>query len=285
PARNVTRFATYNAGVTWSGDGKKLCFLSQRRRDQGLGIYTLSLQKEAVAGAPASSDIDWDDIHLRVEEAAPVPSEEAAISFDGKMVAFSSGGDLYVSSAGGGQMNRLTTGGVRPTQIQWSKRAGSRDLIYFRDGTGSVRKARAGGGPDLASLLSGKAPAAPGTGGSTSLVSFKIKMTVRTEEEFNEMFEQSWRALSEYFYDPKYHGVDWALIRSKYQPIVKQCVLKEDLDALISLMMGELNASHMGISRPGQPPEEITANLGLIFDEAYKGPGLKVAEVLKRGPA
>jgi tricorn protease len=29
----------------------------------------------------------------------------------------------------------------------------------------------------------------------------------------------------------------------------------------------------------------VTADLGLIFDETYKGPGLKVAEVLKRGPA
>ena len=32
-------------------------------------------------------------------------------------------------------------------------------------------------------------------------------------------------------------------------------------------------------------PDEWTADLGLIFDETYKGPGLKVAEVLKRGPA
>jgi hypothetical protein len=31
PARNVTRFATYNAGVTWSGDGKKLLYLNNGR--------------------------------------------------------------------------------------------------------------------------------------------------------------------------------------------------------------------------------------------------------------
>src|SRR5262249_16766699 len=31
--------------------------------------------------------------------------------------------------------------------------------------------------------------------------------------------------------------------------------------------------------------DEVTADLGLIFDETYRGPGLKVAEVLKRGPA
>ena len=50
-------------------------------------------------------------------------------------------------------------------------------------------------------------------------------------------------------------------------------------------MLGELNASHLGIGGPSAPPEEVTADLGLIFDETYRGPGLKIAEVLKRGPA
>ena len=31
PARNVTRYATDNVGVTWSQDGKKLAFLGERR--------------------------------------------------------------------------------------------------------------------------------------------------------------------------------------------------------------------------------------------------------------
>ncbi len=61
--------------------------------------------------------------------------------------------------------------------------------------------------------------------------------------------------------------------------------MKEDLYALVSLMLGELNASHLGISGPGSVAQEPTADLGLIFDPAYRGPGLKVAEVLKRGPA
>src|SRR5438270_9631372 len=51
-------------------------------------------------------------------------------------------------------------------------------------------------------------------------------------------------------------------------------------------MLGELNASHLGISGPMLPDaEEPTADLGLVFDEKYEGPGLKIAEVLKRGPA
>jgi tricorn protease len=50
-------------------------------------------------------------------------------------------------------------------------------------------------------------------------------------------------------------------------------------------MFGELNSSHLGISGRMPTPEEKTADLGLIWDESYRGPGLKVAGILKRGPA
>src|SRR5262249_50427755 len=116
-------------------------------------------------------------------------------------------------------------------------------------------------------------------------VPFSVKMTIRRDEEFAEMFDQSWRALRENFYDKSFHGVDWLAVKNKYRPRVKHVAMKEDLQAVISLMMGELNASHLGISSLVAMPEQTTADLGLVFDQAYRGPGLKVAEVLKRGPA
>jgi tricorn protease len=267
-ARNVTRYATFNVGVTWSKDNHKLAFLSQRRN--ALSLYVLSLQKPAAAGAPASSEIDWDDIHLRVQQPAPLGVEEGAISPDGGRVAFRSrtqnGDDLWVASSNGGQVTRVTTGSLAPQQITWSRRLS--DVVYFRDNQGSLRLARAN------------------SFGTPERVGFSAKMTIRREEEYAEMFEQSWRALAEHFYDPAFHGVNWESVRTKYRPLAKHVVLKEDLYALINLMLGELNASHLGITGHFGPPlEEATADLGLLFDEAYPGPGLKVAEVLKRGPA
>src|SRR5262249_10553374 len=121
--------------------------------------------------------------------------------------------------------------------------------------------------------------------GEPALVPFKAKMTIRRDEEFREMFAQSWRALREHFYDASFHGANWEAMRAKYQPLVAHVSMREGLYTLVSLMLGELNASHLGISGFGPPPEERTAELGLIFDEAYRGPGLKIAEVLKHGPA
>jgi tricorn protease len=262
-ARNVTRYATRNEGVTWSANGKKLGFISYRRQKPVMG--SLSLQRPAAPDAPPSNDIDWEDIHLRFQQAAPLAAEEGAISPDGNRVAFrasENGNDLWV--AGMGSLQRLTSGNMRPTQIQWARH--TPDTLFFRDGAGLLRKV---------SLRTGDAGVVP----------FRVKMVVKRDDEFQEVFDQSWRALADHFYDAKYHGVDWLGVRNKYRPLVKHIALKEDLDALISLMMGELNASHLGITRIIPAPEETTADLGLLYDESYHGPGLKIAEILKRGPA
>ncbi len=267
PPRNITRFATYNAGVTWSRNGMRLAFLSQRRRNL-TSLHVLALQKPAVPNTPPSKDIDWEDIHLRVTQPTQAAVNEAAISPDGTRVAFRAsqdGEDLWVANADGGQVTRLTTGNSRPRQLQWSRLLPS--LLYFLDGNGTIRSITIGGP----------------TGGTT--IGFSARMMIRQEEEFHEMFEQGWRFLHESFYDANFHGANWQVVRDKYRPLVKHCVMREDLYSLVSLMLGELNASHLGISGFVSSPEQTTADLGLIFDAGHRGPGLKVAEILKRGPA
>ena len=50
--QNITRYATFNGGVTLEPDGKKLAFISQRRQD--LDVFVLSLQKPPREGETAS---------------------------------------------------------------------------------------------------------------------------------------------------------------------------------------------------------------------------------------
>jgi tricorn protease len=271
--RNVTRYATYNGDVSWSSTGNKIGFISQRR-----GTYAphvLSLQKPGLPGA--KGEIDWDDIHLRAERASSMSAEDVTISPNGLQIAFrhsGTGDDLWVASSSGSNLTRVTLSGQAPHHITWSKK--STGLIYFLNGSGELRSIRAAGPFGL-----------PPSGLSAEPVRipFQAKMTVKRDEEFAEMFVQCWRALSDQFYDARHHGVDWEGVRAKYQPLVKHVAQKEDLYSLISLMLGELNASHLGISGRLPVADEVTADLGLLFDESYTGPGLKVAEVLKRGPA
>jgi tricorn protease len=278
-ARNVTRFATFNAGVTWSADGKKLCFLSHRR--DKTSVYVLNLQKDSAPGTSSSSGIDWDDIHFRVHQPTTMEASEAAISADGSRVAFTATSqgktDLWVATVSGDSVSRVTNGNLRPRQITWSRRSSSK--LFFRDGSGHIHLA----------LVPSGGRSRSGSGDSSSslyaAVPFKARVVIRDEDVHAEMLEQGWRSLADSFYDPKFHGVDWEGVRNRYRPLVKHIAMKEDMYALFQMMLGELNASHLGVSGSRSSPEEQTADLGLLFDESYQGRGLKIAEVLKRGPA
>ncbi len=272
-ARNITRYSTYNGDVSWSRTGNKIGFISQRR--SLYAPHVLSLQKPGTPGA--AGEIDWDDIHLRAERATGMSADSAAISPNGSQIAFrhsNNGDDLWVASSNGSNVTRVTLSGQAPRFIQWSRK--STGLIYFLNGSGELRSIRVAG------------PTGTPSGGLSAdplRINFQAKMTVRRDEEFGEMFAQCWRALSDSFYDAQHHGADWNAVRIKFQPLVGHVAQREDLYALVSLMLGELNASHLGISGRMPVADEYTADLGLIFDDSYRGPGLKIAEVLKRGPA
>lgn len=273
---NITRYATFNGDVSWNNPNGKIAFLSERRGSTTM--HVLSLQKptptSGIGGGTFSGEIDWEDIHLRVNRPSPINAREGTISKNGRFIAFRDtigAGDLWVADSDGTSALKITSNGTGPRQIRWT----SGNYIYFLDTQGQLRFTSVGLGLG----------AATGTTPTPNTVNFTAKMTIRQNEEFTEMFEQAWRALNDSFYDEKHHGLDWVAIRNKYRPIIDHVSMKEDLYSLVSLMLGELNASHLGISGNLRNPDELTADLGLLFDDSYTGPGLKVAEKLRRGPA
>ncbi len=287
PSRNVTRYATFNGSVIWSQDGTRLGFLSTRKGADKSSLFTLDLRKPAAPGVSERSsatglkakvEIDWDNLALRAEQVLPLPVEYAVLSPDGSKFAFrttNNGSDLWLVNANGSQLTRLTTGNQQPQQIRWSHRRDPLgrpvEILYFRDGNGNVKVVR----PSSDSKSEATIATSP----------LLVKLNIQAAEEFQEMFDQAWRILAENFYDAQFHGTDWEQVRARYRPLVRHMAMKEDLFALLYLMMGELNASHLGVSGSLGTPEEPTADLGLIVDEFTLGKGLKVLDILKRGPA
>jgi tricorn protease len=290
PARNITRFATYNGGITWSKTGNRIAFISRRRRDAS-SAYVVALTK----GGSTSKDFDWDGIHLRVKQPTSMDTSSCAISNDGSKIALRGGrteDDLWIASVDGGQLTRITTGGMTPSQLHWSRIFSTQ--LYFRDGAGQIRTVNVSGSGKSEESSDGprKKGFGPGFGGASVeggpqslVIPFIAKKLVRRDDQFAEIFEQSWRALQENFYDRNHHGVDWQKVRERYRPMLKHCALREDLYYLIYLMIGELNASHLGISGNLPASEQNTADLGVFFDTHFAGPGLKITEILKGGPA
>ncbi len=120
---------------------------------------------------------------------------------------------------------------------------------------------------------------------------------VRTERDWREVrmivFDQGWRAMRDRFYDEAYNNKDWYAMRAKYRPMAAECIGAAEFSELMNMMLGELNASHMG-HRGGSDPlpnfqaqnewSPITYHLGLRFELDGKGPGLVVESVIPGSP-
>ncbi|CAN5242822.1 S41 family peptidase [soil metagenome] len=113
------------------------------------------------------------------------------------------------------------------------------------------------------------------------------EMDVDFGDEKVQVFRQAWDIQNKGFYDSTFHGTDWKAIRASYEPLAAGARTPDELRRLISLMLGELNASHSGISAPAGSVQTTTGRLGLRFDRAeYESTGkLKITEVIALSPA
>ncbi|HKC87205.1 MAG TPA: DPP IV N-terminal domain-containing protein [Blastocatellia bacterium] len=117
------------------------------------------------------------------------------------------------------------------------------------------------------------------------------EMDVDFAKEKMEVFYQAWSYLRDHFYDSNFHGVNWDSVRAVYEPQVAGARTPDEMRRLINLMVGELNASHLGISAPFAPttasPVQPVGRLGLRFDRVeYETKGhLRVSEVIALSPA
>jgi Tol biopolymer transport system component/C-terminal processing protease CtpA/Prc len=100
------------------------------------------------------------------------------------------------------------------------------------------------------------------------------------------VFQQAWTLLRDNFFDPGFSGVNWESSRERYGERAAASGTPDELRRVISLMVGDLNASHLGINPPPGAPA-ATGHLGLQFDRAgYESTGrLRITHVVPLGPA
>lgn len=274
PEIDVTRWSGSNFGPVWSPDGKRLAFFSNRSGTTDL--YTVELTRSGAtvasgSGVPGSSphvEVDATGIERRVRPlAARTAGSKRSLTFapDGRSCLFtmSDASGVWSVPAAGGTATRVVEnlGGTL-------RLSGDGSTLYALTSRGGrIQKARR-------------------SGGSPVNLSYTATVSIDPAEERRQAFDQAWRLLADYFYDPKMHGVNWAEIRNRYRPIVDECVTLDDFHLLLLEMAGELNASHTGVSQTRTPTgASDTAHLGVTFDWTHGGPGLKVREVLPDGPA
>ncbi|WP_412971413.1 S41 family peptidase [Glaciecola sp. MF2-115] len=116
-------------------------------------------------------------------------------------------------------------------------------------------------------------------------ISISEKMLVDQNEIRQNEFDHVWLRTSKIFYEPTFHGIDWELMRKEYKPKVAHVATPNEFAHLLSEMLGELNVSHSGSgARSSSANADSTAALGVFYDFAYKGDGIKITEVITDGP-
>ena len=113
--------------------------------------------------------------------------------------------------------------------------------------------------------------------------------TAKYSQDFKAMnkqvFEEGTRVLTMGFYDPDFHGYDWKSLIKKYKPLALTASTEQDYSFIFNLMLGQLNASHMGY-RSATPEKTNNDNIGLLGLEVKNtSKGARVEYVLKNSVA
>ncbi len=196
--------------------------------------------------------------------------EEAAGSFfvsaDGKLVYFTSADDkgrgLFSITIEGKDRKRVADGvfaNLTPTRDRKKVFYAQDGEVYQMELAGEKKKSR---------------------------VEFALSVKVDKRAEWAQMFDECWRVMKYRFYDEKMHGVDWAAMKARYEPLLTYVGENQDLYDIANEMIGELNASHVGVSGPPSrqvPPQFTTRFLGFELDPA--GGAYRISHIYRDGPA
>lgn len=108
-----------------------------------------------------------------------------------------------------------------------------------------------------------------------SLSTSGMQVQIDPREEWQQIFQDCWRMMRDFFYDPNMHKVDWAAARAQYAALLADCASREDLSYVIREMISELNVGHAyyGGGDVADEPRESIGLLGCDFelvDGAYR---------------
>ncbi|MEX2611420.1 MAG: DPP IV N-terminal domain-containing protein [Gemmatimonadota bacterium] len=284
---NVTPNPAREGSAALTPDQRTVVFSSSRDGDTQL--YAVSLAR--VTADPEDPLVRARTRPERSDSAAPTPISVAAAGIDRRVRQLTSGsesaGSFFLSADGatvyftsrddegpalfsvpvdGGERKRVVAGsfpGLTPTP--------DRKFAFYTAGGG-------GAGSEVHRLTL--------QGNRKEQVEFSFTVPVDIRAEWEQIFEESWRVMKHRFYDADMHGVDWEAQKRAYKPLLEHVGTYEDVYDLANQMIGELNASHVGVSGPAtrsMPRGYSTRYLGMEL-EPVDG-RLRISHIYRDGPA
>jgi tricorn protease len=276
---------------TLTPDGRKLVFLSDRA-DGITHLFVVSVEKlaedpddplvkerlkkaqaekkeakDAAASVPAFR-VDAEGIRRRAVQVTrgEEPAGSFFVSADGKLIYFTSaderGRGLFSVTIDGKDRKRVADGvfaSLTPTRDRKKVFYAQDGEVYQMELAGEKKKTR---------------------------VEFTLSVKVDRRAEWAQMLDECWRVMKYRFYDERMHGVDWAAVKARYEPLLAYVGENQDLYDIANEMIGELNASHMGVGGPPSremPAQYTTRHLGFEIEPA--GGAYRISHIYRDGPA
>lgn len=281
----------------WSSDGKCIIFTSERSGNRDLWMVEVATgMTRQITNEPSGED-------------------DAVFSPDGQWLAFDSNKsgnqEIWIMPASGdySKAQQLSEHGGLTQVPSWSP--DSQYIAYEHndeEGNSSIWvMARTGGKPmrvtegsmpcwspdgewllyerDIDDVKRTMKIAAPQNIQHGEPLSFYAEVRTEAKKDRRQAFEEAWNAINNGFYDPKFHGVDWAKVKKQYEPLLDHIQTDMELEVLINRMVGELKSSHMGVSGDGMPNKVATGYLGCTLIKVPQLRVLQVENIVPEGPA
>ncbi len=294
---NISMHPRSDRSPVWSKDGKKLAFLSNRsginydvwmlwlqkedweksRVDHLEGDYFEATEDEESKDKKAKKDkkkkevvvtIDEDNIYDRLVQVTSLQDDEFGLAFanDSEFLYYSA----TDPSTKRRSLYKIKWDGTKPKAVKGTARAAGLTLtngkLYFMSG-GVLKQ------------LDTKSD-------KVTTLAHTVTYTKNYAKEREQIFEEGIRALTAGFYDPDFHGYNWSKLVAKYKPWALNASTFEDFSYFYNLLLGQLNASHMGYRPSRLYAEGTNEKVGLLgLDVTNVAKGVRVNYVLPNSPA
>jgi tricorn protease len=115
-----------------------------------------------------------------------------------------------------------------------------------------------------------------------SLAGMNVEIDKRAE--WKQIFNDLWRLYRDFFYDQNMHRIDWPLMRQRYTKMLEACTTREDVNFVLSEMIGELSVGHAygGGGDLEQAPRVSIGMLGADFE--LQNGAYRIARIYEGGP-
>jgi len=107
-----------------------------------------------------------------------------------------------------------------------------------------------------------------------------MKVKVDHHAEWNQIFNEAWRQMRDFYFAPNMSGVDWEKVRKNYAQLVPYVNHRADLTYIIGEMIGELSTGHTYVGG-GEMPHAERIKTGLLGAKIERDPDSKYYRIAK----